>query len=496
MTDLWMRFVGMSASASILILVVLIVRRMWKNMPKWVVCWLWILVGLRLLCPVALESPFSLVPQSIGSGEIMETWTDVYMEEVTTLREDSDRYWEAVAEGQAPIHGEDGSYYVLMDQELQDAPQTLQEILLPVLTRAWIAGMAVMVFYYAVRHFCLKRRLATAVRLRDNLYQSEAVDSPFVLGWRQPKIYLPFGVEEKTMGHVIAHEQAHIQRHDPQKKALGLVAVVLHWWNPLVWLAYGLWCRDIEMACDEQVVRSWDRESRAGYAEALLGCSVSRPSVKAWQLAFGELDIKRRVAHVLQYKKPAAKKVLAAFLVCVVMAGLFLTSSHGLTVEDIRDGNGCFIWGEQEAQMTLHIPVSALPDSIYEKGGHQFEENEVIVYQTDTTKIYLQHVMPANEGDDQLYFTFKFSYELPPEGSILTVVHGTENRSFTTHVGPRTDVLTDDVTSYEEAVYMRGSGHDHFVFYVDTEACKAAVGTIRLEAFCWEITYEKQSPWS
>ena len=191
------------------------------------------------------------------------------------------------------------------------------------------------------------------------------------------------------------------------------------------------------------------------------------------------------------------KRWLCMAGVCALVLGFLLFLFRPLTIDDVIERKRCFILGEQEAQMTLEIPVSALPDEIYQKWGYTFEKNEVVVYQTDNTTIYLDHVMPANEGDDRLYFTFRLSYQLTDEGVILTPYYRRADQMYTTHVGLRTDVLMEDKTSYVDAVYRWGSGTDaYFIFYVNTEACKAAEGTIRMDAYCWEIHYERRWPWS
>ena len=205
---------------------------------------------------------------------------------------------------------------------------------------------------------------------------------------------------------------------------------------------------------------------------------------------------KAKLNSVLQYALRKRQMIVCVIVVMAVVS-LFAYVFRGITVNEIIDGERCFIWGEREAQITLQIPVSALPQDIYEKGGHRFEENEVVVYQTDNTTIYLKQVMPANEGDDQLYFCFGLTYDLTEKGQILTIHRKVGENEYTFHNGLSSDVLTDDRTSHEDAVHVRGYGPgENFMLYVDTEVCKAAEGTIRLEAYCWEIDYERQWPWS
>ena len=190
----------------------------------------------------------------------------------------------------------------------------------------WLAGIAAMLLYTAVSYFLLRRRVATAVLLRNNIYQSENVDSPFVLGIIKPKIYLPFQMDGKNLEHVIAHEESHIRRKDHWWKPFGFVLLALHWFNPLMWLGYILLCRDIELACDEKVIKEMDNENRADYTQALVACSVNRRRIAACPLAFGEVGVKERVKSVMNYKKPAFWIIVAAVVTCVAVAVCFLTN--------------------------------------------------------------------------------------------------------------------------------------------------------------------------
>ena len=203
------------------------------------------------------------------------------------------------------------------------------QIWIPVLAWIWLFGIAALFLYSAVSYWCLRRKVCEAVILRDNIYQSENVCSPFVLGIIRPKIYLPYHMDSREMGHVIAHEQTHICRRDHWWKPLGFLLLTIHWFNPLMWLSYVLLCRDIELACDEKVIREMSNEQRADYTQALVACSVDRRLIAACPLAFGEIGVKERVKSVMNYKKPAFWIVLASVIVCAVIAVCFLTNPIG-----------------------------------------------------------------------------------------------------------------------------------------------------------------------
>ncbi len=308
MTDFFLKIFNMSISASYLILAVLLFRLLLKKAPKWVAVVLWGLVAVRLVLPAPPPNPLSLIPGTeTVSPQIMTDPTPSIQSGIPVL---NDTVNPIIGEVFAPAPG---------------ASVNPLQIWIPVLAGVWLAGMAAMLIYTAVSYFRIKKKIGTAVLLRDNLFQSERVISPFVLGIVKPKIYLPFAMTEKDLPHVIAHEQAHIQRKDHLWKPLGFLLLTLHWFNPLMWLGYILLCRDIELACDEKVVKTLDRELRADYSQALLNCSVNRRMIAACPIAFGETGVKSRVKSVLHYKKPAFWLLIAAVLVFTGVAVFFLT---------------------------------------------------------------------------------------------------------------------------------------------------------------------------
>ena len=214
--------------------------------------------------------------------------------------------------------------------------------------------MAALLVHALVSAGKLKKKLATAILLRDNIYESEFVDSPFVFGVVKPNIYLPMHMDEGTAAHVIAHERAHLARRDHWWKVLGYLVLALHWFNPLVWVAYILFCRDIELACDERVVKGLDGAARADYSQALLSCAAPGRAVAACPLAFGEGNIKTRVKSALHYKKPAFWVAAAAVLAVVIMAVCFLTNP--------KSERGSLVWAQKlnaadVASIELYVPA-------------------------------------------------------------------------------------------------------------------------------------------
>ena len=312
MSELFLKIVNMSISASYLVAAVLLLRLVLKKAPKWVSVLLWGMVAIRLICPISIESVLSLIPSTqTVSPEIMMDRTP----EVSTGIPAVDTVVNPViTETFAP--------------EPIASANPLQ-ILIPVSANLWLLGVLVMLGYTAVSYLMLRHKLATAVRLKNNIYQCENVDSPFVLGMVRPRIYLPFRMDGKNLNHVIAHEEAHIRRKDHWWKPMGFVLLAIHWFNPLMWVGYILLCRDIELACDEKVIKEMDNETKADYMQALVSCSVNRRSIAACPLAFGEVGVKERVKTVMNYKKPAFWIVIAAVALCIVVAVSFLTNPKG-----------------------------------------------------------------------------------------------------------------------------------------------------------------------
>lgn len=337
MDDVFLKLVNLSISASWLILAVLVLRVVLKKAPKWVMPLLWGVVALRLVCLFSIESALSLIPsaETIPSEIVTETREPVLYEQATL---------DIVTNPTLPSAAE---VPVGVSRQQAQVDFNIYSVL-------WLAGMAALLVHALVSAGKLKRKLATAILLRDNIYESEFVDSPFVFGVVKPNIYLPMHMDEGTAAYVIAHERAHLARRDHWWKVLGYLVLALHWFNPLVWVAYILFCRDIELACDEKVVRGLDGAARADYSQALLSCAAPKRAVAACPLAFGEGNIKTRVKSALHYKKPAFWVAAAAVLAVVLVAVCFLTNP--------RSERGSLVWAQKlnaadVASIELYVPA-------------------------------------------------------------------------------------------------------------------------------------------
>ncbi len=315
MSGFFLTIFNMSISASWIVLVVLILRLLLKKAPKWITVLLWGVVAVRLVCPFSLESAMSLMPSAQTISKAPDSPRPHFESGVTIVDNQVNEYLQ-------------GNYF-----EGVTRPEGHFVHITTIFAIVWLVGIVALLIYTIISYLRVKNKIGTAVILRDNIFQSETVVSPFVLGIIKPKIYLPFNMNGQDMELVIAHENAHVRRKDHLWKPLGFLILTLHWFNPLMWLGYVLLCRDIELACDEKVVKELSTEQKADYSQALLTCSVNRRMIAACPLAFGEVGVKNRVKSVLNYKNPAFWIVVTAIVASIVVAICFLTNPK-TTIDD------------------------------------------------------------------------------------------------------------------------------------------------------------------
>ena len=310
MAAVFLKLLNLSISASWLVLAVLVLRLVSKRSPKWMNVLLWGIVALRLVLPFSVESALSLIP----SAETVSPAV-VQFDPAPTI-----------TSGVSVI---DNAVNPSLSEHFSAVP-TASVNPLYVWTEiagwAWLIGLAAMLAYALVSYLRLRRRVSVSLRVRENIYLCDAISSPFILGVVKPRIYLPSTLDEVQRQNVLAHEQAHLARRDHWWKPLGFALLAVYWFNPVLWLAYALLCRDIELACDERVIRDMNETAIKTYSTVLLACSVPRKAVVACPLAFGEVGVKERVRNALRYKKPAFWIVAASAVVCIVVAVCFLTN--------------------------------------------------------------------------------------------------------------------------------------------------------------------------
>ena len=309
MEAIFLKLVNMSITAGWLVLAVIAVRLVFRRIPKWALCLLWGLVAFRLICPFYVESGLSLIPSAQPlPDEIIYTEHPEIQSGVPVI----DNTVNPILESS------------MTPTELTSANPT--QIWSFILSRIWCLGLVAMLMYATISYLLIKRRVAAAIPLRQNIKRCEFIESPFVLGVLFPVIYLPASLEKPDWQYVIAHEEAHIQRRDHWWKPIGFLLLSIFWFHPLMWVAYILLCRDIEAACDERVIQNMDKDALRAYSTALLTCSVRRRTVGACPLAFGEVDIRERISHVMNYRKSSFWGVLVSLVLILVISVTFLTN--------------------------------------------------------------------------------------------------------------------------------------------------------------------------
>ena len=309
MAAVFLKLLNLSISASWLVLAVLVLRLVSKRSPKWMNVLLWGIVALRLMLPFSIESALSLIP----SAETVSP-AAVQFDPAPTI-----------TSGVSVI---DNAVNPALSEHFAAAPLASVNPLYVWTYLAgwvWLIGLGAMLLYALVSYLRLRRRVSVSLCVRENIYLCDAISSPFILGVVKPRIYLPSGLDEVQRQNVLSHERAHLARRDHWWKPLGFALLAVYWFNPVLWLAYTLLCRDIELACDERVIRTMDESAVKTYSTVLLVCSMPRKAVITCPLAFGEVGVKERVRNALHYKKPAFWVVAASVTVCVVVAVCFLT---------------------------------------------------------------------------------------------------------------------------------------------------------------------------
>ena len=331
MSELFLNVVGMSVSAGVIVLAVLLLRLPLKKAPKWITVLLWSIAAFRLVCPVTVESAVGLIPSFACTLQVGDALDAGIISNAGDISDDGNSGIDngvnnVIIDSELDFDNNNSGYEAISNEKYIGADDVIKFLANGIFSVVWLAGIAVLFVYTAVGYIRIKNRTATAVLLRDNIFQSENVASPFVFGIIKPRIYLPFNMSEGDMENVIAHEEAHIKWKDYIVKPLGFLLLAVHWFNPVIWLGYEVFCKDIELACDEKVVKDYTAKQRADYSQTLLFCSVNRKMPAACPLTFGEVGVKTRVKSVLNYKKPGFWVSIAAIIVIVVAAVCFLTS--------------------------------------------------------------------------------------------------------------------------------------------------------------------------
>ena len=409
MAAVFLKLLNLSISASWLVLAVLVLRLVSKRSPKWVNVLLWGIVALRLVLPFSIESALSLIP----SAETVSP-TAVQFAPAPTI-----------TSGVSVI---DNAVNPSLSEHFAAVPTASVNPLYVWAYLAgwvWLIGLGAMLLYALASYLRLRRRVSVSLLIQDHIYLCDAISSPFILGVVKPHIYLPSGLDEVQRQNVLAHERAHLARRDHWWKPLGFVLLAVYWFNPVLWLAYTLLCRDIELACDERVIRTMDESAVKTYSTVLLACSMPRKAVITCPLAFGEVGVKERVRNALHYKKPAFWVIAASVAVCVVVAVCFLTDPEHETMK----------WAKNlRVDDVVRVELTIMPQAT-DKQYKDFNADEIaeaVALINKSGGRYVRSMEPLTGGSTELYVTTMdgVRHTVVNNGNVYLCIDGDAYRNF------------------------------------------------------------------
>ena len=409
MAAVFLKLLNLSISASWLVLAVLVLRLVSKRSPKWMNVLLWGMVALRLVLPFSIESVLSLIP----SAETLSPEV-VRFDPAPTIT--------------SGVEFIDNAVNPSLSESFAAAPLASVNPLYVWTYLAgwvWLIGLGAMLLYALVSYLRLRRRVSVSLCVRENIYLCDAISSPFILGVVKPCIYLPSGLDEVQRQNVLAHEQAHLARRDHWWKPLGFALLAVYWFNPVLWLAYTLLCRDIELACDERVIHTMDESAVKTYSTVLLACSMPRKTVITCPLAFGEVGVKERVKNALHYKKPAFWVVAASVAVCVVVAVCFLTDPEHETMK----------WAKNlRVDDVVRVELTIMPQ-VADKQYKDFNADEIaeaVALINKSGGRYVRSMEPLTGGSTELYVTTTdgVRHTVVNNGNVYLCIDGDAYRNF------------------------------------------------------------------
>ena len=409
MAAVFLKLLNLSISASWLVLAVLVLRLVSKRSPKWMNVLLWGMVALRLMLPFSIESALSLIP----SAETLSPEV-VRFDPAPTIT--------------SGVEFIDNAVNPSLSESFAAAPLASVNPLYVWTYLAgwvWLIGLGAMLLYALVSYLRLRRRVSVSLCVQENIYLCDAISSPFILGVVKPRIYLPSGLDEVQRQNVLSHERAHLTRRDHWWKPLGFALLAVYWFNPVLWLAYTLLCRDIELACDERVIRTMDESAVKTYSTVLLACSMPRKAVITCPLAFGEVGVKERVRNALHYKKPAFWVVAASVAVCVVVAVCFLTNPERATMKWAKS-----LRVEDVARIELFVMPQAIDKQYRDLDAEEIAEAVALINKSSGR--YVRSAELLDGGSTTLYVTTTdgVRHTVVNNGNVYLHIDGDAYRNF------------------------------------------------------------------
>ncbi len=471
MGNIFLNLLNISITATWFIIAVIIFRVVFKKVPKSVNCILWCLVILRLVLPFSIESPFSF----IGNTTPVKS-SQFYIESTESVAPQKS--------GNAEVVGNSAS-----DDLVAVKPENKKTIdLTEIISVIWVSGSGVMFLYALLSYIKIRNKVKERLPYQKSVYLCENISTPFILGVIKPEIYIPVSISEEDALFVIKHEKTHLKRLDHLLKPLGFLVLSVYWFNPAIWVLYILLCRDIELACDEKVIKELGEENKKAYSNTLIDCSAERKIITACPLAFGETSVKTRVKSILKYKKPAIWLIIISLIVTLILTVGFLTNPE-TKFQNIINEKGYTILKQEESGLSISIPHHEITESVFNT-ERVFEKNEVIVYSDDFTVVYLKSIRPDLEA---LEFCYEFSYkELPDVGKVKTSL--TKNNKNCLYV-PDDYIHTSD-SLLEITPRLRTNDDGSFSLTIPMDVCKQmadADDKFFVQIGCNAVYYKKDS---
>lgn len=493
MSALFIKLLNMSITAGWLILLILLFRRIFRNAPKWLNYFLWGVVAFRLMCPVSIESVLSLVPSQETVSQ------DIVYEKYPTIES-----------GSVAVNNIINPVISTVFEATPVYSANPIQIALYIVSQIWVIGLFVFLIYGIVSYIRIRRQVQEAVLLEENIWQCDHVTTPFLLGIFCPRVYVPSFLNETQMKYVIAHERVHIRHKDYLWKPLGFALLTVYWFNPLIWIAYITLCKDIELACDERVIKNMSGEEKKAYSTALLECSISRHMISACPVAFGEVSVERRVNTVLNYKKPGFWVTMVAVLLCIGVVVGFLTNP---VIEGVQETNvyGTYVLAKGDGSIARHRYLILREDNVFLwsehmdgsasgggsrlTGSYTVEDNVItlrvdkktnyilemngdeLTFGNDYTKsVFKSYAENGATDSEETHFLRLSSYEMKEGGCPIDVIEAMDNASkeklFQTGWGAPTTYMEyyydkdGNVTSFErrsQVEYQEPENIDEYV---------------------------------
>ncbi len=476
MTDIFLDLFNMSITAGYLVLAVIVTRLLLKKAPKWINCLLWVLVGIRLVCPFSFESALSLVPssqtisvntESVGRPFTIQTGVPIVDTGINNYM--GDKYYEGVT-----------------------VPTNTFANLTSVLSVIWLVGLIGLLVYGLVSYIRLRKKVGPSLLFKEKIYFCDNIDTPFILGIFRPKIYVPSGIGEEQLNYIIMHEKAHLKRKDHFWKPLAFVILSVYWFNPAIWVAYILLCRDIESACDEKVIKNMDNAEKKSYSETLVSCSVQRRMVMTCPVAFGEVGVKQRIKSVLNYKKPAFWVIILSFILFAVVAVCFISNPVNDKVNRIVNEDGYEVLSANETIVSFTFNSEVIKPEMTKDGVYKVKDRDILM---DCVAF---NVKETQSRDSEFIFTFDVTYENIPDEGVIYVLDangfegGLDLGDEIKVSDPFGDVIADTPGSYTSYCHSKGPGYE-FCFSVPKVWFEnKADNKIVVDLEVLEIVYEKR----